>query len=243
MNRLALKPLNIAWTCKAVETAKSDLAILADGRLHCWIEHELIRGVTPQMLVWWFKHLEGEVSVQGERLSRYRLWHPRDHIAIEYSRRNCDGSVGVGCVIHLTEMLGGDERYLIDTHTEILKLDEQGFIHRPKFHGMRLALMEYEFEPREGGVLYRNSLTVGARGFLGRVINPCIRAVLFGEERARAWIKHNVEEVGNFESFLPSLYAARPRVGSEAAMTSGLQRRCSFATTSDCCSGPTSSLI
>lgn len=28
------------------------------------------------------------------------------------------------------------------------------------------------------------------------------------EARGRAWIQHNVEEVGNFESFLPQLYAA-----------------------------------
>jgi hypothetical protein len=208
MKRRAPDPLAIRWTCKAVESARSGLEILRGGRIRCWIEHEIIRGVTPKMLVWWFQHLEGDIVVDGQRLSRYRVWHPRDHIAIEYSRHNPDGSIGVGSVIHLTEMLGANPDYLIDVHTKITKLDEQGFAHRPRFHGLRLARMDYEFAETPEGTLYRNSLTVGVAGILGRLINPLIRRFAFDEARGRAWIKHNVEEVGNFESFLPRLYAA-----------------------------------
>ena len=157
-------PLDIDWTCKAEESARSGIELLPDGRIRCWIEHEIIRGVTPQMLVWWFKHLEGDMLVEGRRVSRYRVWHPRDHVAIEYSRRNPDGSIGVGCVIHLTEMLGGRPQYLIDVHTDITRLDEGGFAHRPRFHRLRLAAMDYEFTEVPGGTLYCNSLTVGAPG-------------------------------------------------------------------------------
>jgi hypothetical protein len=218
MKRLAPEPLNIPWTCKSIETAQSGYEILADGRVHCWIEHEVIRGVTPQMLVWWFKHLEGDVVYDGQRLNRYRVWHPRDHIAIEYSRRNPDGSVGVGCVIHLTDMLGANPDYLIDVHTEIVKLDEQGFAHRPRFHGFRLARMDYEFKETEAGTNYHNSLTVGAQGIVGKLVNPVIRAFMFDEARGRAWIKHNIEEVGNFETFLPKLYAIESRVETSTDM-------------------------
>lgn len=207
MKRLAPEPLQIPWTCKPVESARSGVRILADGRIHCWIEHEIVRGVTPQMLVWWFKHLEGDVDYHGQRLNRYRLWHPRDHVAVEYSRRNPDGSVGVGCVIHLTEMLGANPDYLIDVHTDIIKLDEEGFAHRPRFHGFRLAAMDYEFQATREGVRYKNSLTVGAQGAVGRLVNWFIRKYLFDEARGRAWIKHNIEEVGNLEAFLPDLYA------------------------------------
>ncbi len=217
MKRQASNPLKIPWKRQSVETARSGIEILADGRTHCWIEHEVIRGVTPQMLVWWFKHLEGDFLYEGQRLNRYRVWHPRDHIAIEYSRRNSDGSIGVGCVIHLTEMLGRNPDYLIDVHTEIVKLDEQGFIHRPRFYGLGLAQMDYEFRETDAGTLYGNSLTVGARGILGKLLNPLIRAFLFDESRGRAWIKHNIEEVGNFESFLPSLYATENTVESSTA--------------------------
>jgi len=48
----------------------------------------VIRGVTPAMLVWWFKHVERRFLYDGQRLNRYRVWHPRDHIAIKYLRRN-----------------------------------------------------------------------------------------------------------------------------------------------------------
>ncbi len=136
MKRQAPEPLNIKWKCKSIETARSGFEILADGRIHCWIEHDLIHDATPQMLVWWFKHLEGDILYGGQLLNRYRVWHPRDHIAIEYSRRNPDGLIGVG-----------------------------------------------------------------------KLLNSVIRTFIFDEARGRAWIKHNVEEVGNFEAFLPQLYA------------------------------------
>ena len=105
MRHQPLMLLNIRWKCKTLDTAHAEVEILADGRIRCWIEHEVLHGITPQMLVWWFKHLEGDITYEGQRLCRYRVWHPRDHIAIQYSRRNADGSIGVGCVIHLTEML------------------------------------------------------------------------------------------------------------------------------------------
>src|SRR5687767_843829 len=101
MKRKAPAPLDIRWICKPVESARSGFRILDDGRIHCWIEHDLIHGVTPKMLVWWFGHLEGDMLHDGERYDRYRVWHPHDHLAIGYARRNPDGSVGVGSVIHL----------------------------------------------------------------------------------------------------------------------------------------------
>lgn len=206
--RKAPPPLDINWICKPVASATSSgVDVLADGRIHCWINHEIVRGVTPKMLVWWFKHLEGDLELDGQRLNRYRVWHPRDHVAIGYSKRNADGSIGAGCVIHITEMLGANPDYLVDVHTEITQLDEQGFAHRPRLHGMQLARMDYHFAETPEGTLYRNSLTIGVEGWLGRFINPLIRKFAFDEARGHAWIKHNIEEVGNFELFLPKLYA------------------------------------
>jgi len=66
-------------------------------------------------------------------------------------------------------MSGANPDYLVDAHTEITKLEEQGFAH------------------------------------------PLIRALAFDQARGRAWIKHNIEEVGNFEAFLPQLYAAETK--------------------------------
>jgi len=201
-------PLDIPWVCKPVESARSGIEILPDGRMKCWIEHQVLRGVTPKMLVWWFQHLEGEMQYDGRKLNRYRVWHPRDHLAIEYASRNPDGTVGVGSVIHLSEMFGANPDYLVDVHTEIVKLDEQGFGHRPRIGGFRLAAMVYDFKEVPGGTQYNNSLVIGTEKFFGAVVNPLVRQFAFDEARGRAWIKHNIEEVGNFEAFLPQLYAA-----------------------------------
>ncbi|HEY8561140.1 MAG TPA: hypothetical protein VIL74_12265 [Pyrinomonadaceae bacterium] len=199
-------PLPTTWLCKPVESAASGVDILADGRVFCWIEHEILNGVTPEMLVWWFSHLEGEVEIDGARYDRYRVWHPRDHLFAEYVKRNADGTVGVGSVIHLAEMFDANPKYLIHIFTEIVKLDETGYIHQPRMHGLRLAEMEYAFEPVAGGTKYRNSLTFGIKGRLGRLLNPLLRRFFFDEKRGRAWLKHNIEEVGNFEFFLPKLF-------------------------------------
>ncbi|MEP6901411.1 MAG: hypothetical protein ABJA66_06645 [Actinomycetota bacterium] len=50
------EPLPIEWLCKSVESAETGVKILDDGRLFCWIEHKIVRHVTPKMLVWWFSN-------------------------------------------------------------------------------------------------------------------------------------------------------------------------------------------
>jgi hypothetical protein len=195
------------WIRKPVYSARSGVQVLQDGRLRCWIEHDTLTGVTPTMLVWWFKHLEGEMDYQGLRIQRYLVWHPLDHQAVRYKRRNSDGSVGVGSVLHIRERLGGNSRFQVNGTSRITKLDETGFEHRVQRFGTSIAKMRYHFEQVDGGTRYTNCLTVGLRGYWGRILNPLISRFIFGPERGRAWIKHNIEEVGNFQGFLPKLYA------------------------------------
>jgi hypothetical protein len=60
-------------------------------------------------------------------------------------------------------------------------------------------------------VRYRSRVVVGATGGpLPPLLNRFALPRLFGEETARAWLRHNVEEVGCFENFLPEIHAARP---------------------------------
>lgn len=215
MNLQLPDPLPIKWNRKSLGSADSGVQIMRDGRLRCWIEHEVVKDVTPEMLVWWFKHLEGTIELDGVAHNRYRVWHPVDHLFAEYEKRNDDGTVGVGSVIHLAEMLGGNPEYLVHISTTIIKLDETGYIHQPRIHGLKLAEMRYTFERVHNGTKYVNSLTVGAKGILGRLINPLIRKFFFDKKRGEAWIRHNIEEVGNFESFLPELYSEEALAESE----------------------------
>ena len=202
-------PRPVPWKMKELSSAETELRTLADGRLFVRIRHDVLHGVTPRMLVWWFSHLEGDIEIAGRRWPRYQIWHPIDHIAIRYARRRPDGTIGPGAQIHIREALGGRLDYLVDMVTTIEKLDETGFVHAPRPFGPEIARLEYTFTPVRDGTLYENSITFGPDlPLLRPLFNRVIRPRVFPEERARAWLKHNCEEVGNFEFFLPELYAA-----------------------------------
>lgn len=208
--RIPAEPLRLPWPLKALGSADSGIDVLPDGRLRCWIRHEVLRGVTPTMLAWWFAHLEGDVEVCGRCIARYRVWHPYDHVHAGYARRLPDGSVGPGAVLRIKEFLGGDPRFLVDVESEIEKLDEEGFIHNPIVHGLRgIARMKYSFRAVPGGTQYENCLIVGpdARwGRAGQWLQPLAQRLAFPPGKGDAWLRHNIEEVGMFEHFLPALY-------------------------------------
>lgn len=201
------EPALLPWPLKPVSSAQCGVRRLDDGRLCYWIRHEVLQGVTPRMLAWWFAHLEGDVEVDGRRINRYRAWHPHDHVHASYWRRLPDGSVGPGAWIRLREYLGANRKYEVNVVTRIEKLDEQGFIHNPVTHGIPgIARMEYTFTPVEGGTLYENCLIVGGASGWRRWITPLIERFAFTPEQGLAWLRHNIEEVGLFERFLPGLY-------------------------------------
>jgi len=201
------RPVPLPWGLKPLGSARYGADTLADGRSRFWIRHEVVKGVTPRMLAWWFANLEGDVVVQGRRINRYRLWHPYDHVHASYAKRRADGSIGPGAVIRLKEILGGNPHFVVDVTTEIEKLDEEGYIHNPVLHGIRgLARMEYTFRRVAGGTLYENCLLFGPRGAVGRALRPLIEQVAFPPGKGEAWLRHNIEEVGMFENFLPDLY-------------------------------------
>jgi hypothetical protein len=211
MKKVSLKlpeKLVIEWRPKPVSSGKSGTRTLADGRIQYWIEHDTIKGVSPDMLAWWFQNLEGDIEFQGKNYSRYRVWHPEDHVHVSYERKLPDGTVGPGAAIRIVEYLGRNRKYLVNVVSPIEKLDTSGFIHNPRAFGwLPIVRMEYEFERVPGGTRYRNSLIIGWRHWSFRLLRPLVRAFIFNDEHGFAWIKHNIEEVGQFEAFLPALYA------------------------------------
>jgi len=196
---------------KTLSSADTRSALLDDGRLQLSIRHDVIHGVTPEMLVWWFGHMDGDMAVEGVRYPRYRVWHPRDHVGHRYVRRSA--CVGPGAVFEIHEVLGRNPAYRVHTLTDVTQLDLAGFAHCPRTHGLRLARMDYTWKRVAGGTLYENSLTIGrpGEGAITRAFNVLVRSMVFGEQHGRAWLLHNVEEVGNFEFFLPGLYDAARR--------------------------------
>lgn len=208
-------PLPLPFVLKPLSSARTGVDKLPDGRMRYWIEHDVLRGVMPKMLAWWFANLEGELEFEGRRYNRYRFWHPRDHAHVSYARRRPDGSIGPGASIRLIEVLGRNPHYLVDTVSHIERLDEGGYVHCPEFHGVRgFARMEYTFEAVEGGTLYRNALMVGGEHGWRRWLNPLVNRFGFDRARGEAWLLHNIEEVGMFENFLPALYRSQTGLGN-----------------------------
>jgi DAPG hydrolase PhiG domain len=201
------RPLNLPFALKPLDSAESGVETLPDGRTRYWINHDVLRGVTPRMLVWWFSHLEGDITFAGRLYNRYRFWHPRDHVHASYAKRLPHGRIGPGARIRLIEVLGRNPRFRVDTITHIERLDEGGYIHNPELHGRTgLVRMAYSFERVARGTLYRNSLIIGSPAAWYRLVKPLVRRFAFTEEHGQAWLRHNVEEVGMFENFLPGLY-------------------------------------
>jgi hypothetical protein len=194
---------------KPLSSARTNLRTLPDGRLELTIEHDVLKGVTPPMLLWWFTHIEEDMEHEGRVLPRYLVWHPLDHVDYEVLDRPPDGAVRAGLHFHIVEAFGRDPRYFVDTVDVVEKLDETGIVlaQRP-FGRAPVFRLEHRFQEVDGGTLYRSQMLVGSAAPIGRLLfNRVVRPLLFPEHMGRAWLRHNVEEVGNFEHFLPDLYA------------------------------------
>ena len=200
------EPLPLFWPFKPASSASAGVERLTDGRKKLWVKHDVLKNITPQMLAWWFGHFaEGDVEIQGRRFTRYRVWHPLDHVYARYVRRAPDGSVGPGAQIALCEYLGRNPRYKIEAVSTIEKLDETGFIHSVIRCGVPIARMEHVFTTTVDGTRDENCLIVPGTARLGlfaRLLGP----LLFSDGKGQAWLKHNIEEMGNLDNFLPELY-------------------------------------
>jgi hypothetical protein len=205
-------PLPITWEMKDVSSARTSSEQQADGRMRYRIEHELIRGVTPEMLVWWFRTFPSARLVWDEKLvPMYRIWHPRDHVRCGVVPRLLDRSPGVskGAIVIIIERLGPK---VTRTRARVAQMDETGLELVVRRLWIKVGDLKHTFERAAGGTLYRSELVVGTSlPGIGRLVNALARRRLFPPAVGEAWLKHNVEEVGNFQFFLPKLYEEAQR--------------------------------
>ena len=179
---------------KPLSSARTQETVLPDGRVRLHIEHEVLRGVTPQMLVWWWRNLSGEMELNGRSYARYLIWHPIDHIHFELAKRLPDGSVGPGAVFHIVEALGADMQNLIDARLHLRELDEKGAIVEVRPAGLTVAQIRGQFLPKEAGTQVISSMTLGVAGWWTE-LNRWMLDRFFPRSRRNAWLKHSVEEV------------------------------------------------
>jgi hypothetical protein len=195
---------------------------LPNGQLELVIKHELLRGVTREMLAWWFCRIDGTMEYMGHVLPRYRVWHPRDHIFYQDLTHAPDGTGSVGTVRHIVEAFNRNPQYLVNIVDRVLKLDETGILLSTEQAGitlgalqtpliplgLELSTLQHDFIAAPTGTRYESRLLVGRDSFFGRVLlnRYALPWLVMSDDMGRAWLTHNVEEVGQFERFLPAAY-------------------------------------
>lgn len=196
---------------KPLASARTTRVILPTGQLQLTIEHDTVRGVTPQMLRWWLENLTGTMTYQGVTYPRYLLWHPRDHIRLEVAAPSSSGSTGQGALWRIVEAFAADPAFYVDATVLVEKLDDEGLSLVRRQRAGELFRLEHRFATVAGGASYRSRMVVGTDGgmVVRSVFNHLVRPMVFPDEMAAAWLTHNVEEVSMLEHILPALYAGR----------------------------------
>lgn len=195
---------------KPVSSARTAQSVMPSGQLVLTIEHDPIKGVTPQMLRWWFEHLGQPMTYQGQMYPRYLLWHPRDHIHWELAAPGPAGGTGEGAKFRIVEAFAANPKFYVDSVELVEKLDDEGISLVRSVMGTEVFRLEHRFGASSGGATYHSRMVVGAAtGVIRPLFNWIVRPWVFSDAMGTAWLTHNVEEVSMFEHILPALYAAR----------------------------------
>ena len=142
----------------------------------------------PAQLLWWFHNIGGTMRYGDQVLPRYLVWHPLDHIHWELDRPDPHGGTGEGA------------RFRIVT---VEKLDHTGIRLVRRLAGVPVLQLEHTWSPGDGRAHYVSVLDVGARARLSAPVNRYLTSRVFPESLLRAWVVHNIEEVGILEHLLP----------------------------------------
>ncbi|MCW5636322.1 MAG: hypothetical protein KIT17_23500 [Rubrivivax sp.] len=195
---------------KPVSSARTTEQSLPSGQRLLTIEHDVIRGVTPAMLRWWFENLGRTMTWRGTVYPRYLLWHPRDHIHWELAARSPGGGSGEGARFRIVEAFGANPDFYVDSVELVEKLDDEGISLVRRELGHEVFRLEHRFGSVAAGATYRSRMVVGlASGWFAGAFNSLVRPRVFSDAMGTAWLTHNVEEVSMLEHLLPPLYAAR----------------------------------
>jgi len=218
MTRPVLYPL------RSVETATVRYTAAPHHRRRVTIDHRPLANVTPDMLLDWFTHLGGTMSYGSAVIDRYLAWHPIDHIRWELARPAPGGGAAEGARFRIVEAFGGRPEFKVDVVDRVEKLDETGIRLVQRVAGIPILQLEHTWSMGAEGTHYVSVMDIGARS---RLLTPVNRALYkrFPDEMLRAWVKHNIEEVGQLEYLLPQLESGEAEPPQGAQRCDGAPRR------------------
>lgn len=198
-----------------------DVTRSLDGSIRVQIEHDTIKGCTPEMMRWWFENLAmtttwNGVDFSGPEVSYYHLWHHRDHVAVIPLTTGHDGAVNNGFALGAKSMI---QEQFNDHHDRIratvitTRLDNQEFTFIIKKFGLIVGRIVHLYSPTPGGINFYAETEIGIKiPIIGWILNWLIMPWTYTRKTAENWIKHNIEETGRSEVVVPPLYEVRKAV-------------------------------
>lgn len=208
MSRLPIPhPLPVVFPLRAVPEHRISIQEFPYRRLRITIDHEPLQGVTPEMLLDWFSHIGETMLYDGKTVARYRAWHPLDHIHWELARSAPGGGAAEGARFRIVEAMGRSQRFYISSVDRVEKLDLTGIRLVLRIAGALFFQLEHTWSRGADCTHYTSVMDVGGRSALALPVNAFLRSRVFVPGMERAWVRHNVEEVGLFEHLLPSLHS------------------------------------
>jgi hypothetical protein len=194
----------VLYSLRPVESAAVQFIDAPHHRRRVTIDHRPLSGVTPAMLLDWFTHLGETMRYGGEVIDRYLAWHPIDHIQWELARPAPTGAAADGARFRMVEAFGGRPEYRIDEVARVEKLDETGIRLVKRIGGVPVFQLEHTWSAGVDGAHYVTVMDLGVRSPLLSVVNKLL-CQRFPDDKVRAWVQHNIEEVGQLEYLLPAL--------------------------------------
>ncbi|WP_204804866.1 hypothetical protein [Mycobacterium riyadhense] len=200
----------VLYPLRSVDTATVRFTRFAHHRRRVTIDHRVLANVTPTMLFDWFTQLDGTMPYGDETIPRYLAWHPIDHIHWELAKPAPGGGAAEGARFRIVEAFGAMPGFKVDVVDRVEKLDETGIRLVERVAGVIVFQLEHTWSAGPDGVHYVTVLDVGARTPLFAPINR-IACRRFSDDMLHAWIRHNIEEVGQLEYLLPQLNSSDER--------------------------------
>lgn len=195
------------WGYPSLSEAKYKTEILEDGKILIEIEHPLLKGVTPEMISWWYRNLStGKALIEGKEYDYYHIFHLTEHGQTHVVQPATDGTagMGVGAIMYRQEQFGP---YLSKGKGRVESFGTNGYVVIPVMGPLEFGRIEHKFLEQEGGTLYTVKSILGSNApIIGPLLSYYIRTKQFPPEVVQEWIRHQVEEVGSLVHFLPKLY-------------------------------------
>src|SRR3954447_24979110 len=187
MKRLPMpEPRPVLYPMRARSSAAVAVSAHPRGRRRVTIDHEPLQ-VSPEMLLWWFRHIGDPTSYDGLPMQNYLVWHPLDHITWELARPATTGGADEGAQFRIVEAVARREKFYVDTTDTVEKLDLTGIRLVRRVAGIPVLQLEHTWSRCGDRTHYVSVLDMGARGPAGWVLNPLVRRK-FGDRLLDAWI-------------------------------------------------------